>query len=314
VADERLAAPIDPHQASANLRGMALVVIGTGAFVINDTLMKATSAELPLGEIVTIRGIMSCCIMAPIVILNYGLASIARAYSRALLLRNLSEIGAVFFFLTALFQLPMANVSGVLQAVPLTITAAAALFLGEPVGWRRWTASAVGLIGVLLIIQPGSTEFSSYYFAAIAAVLCVACRDISTRFIAKSAPSLSVTFVTALVVTLFGAVLGLGEDWKVPSYTSLTRLAGASILVLVGYYTMIEAMRTAEISAVAPFRYSVVIWAILLGYLVFNEIPSVSTIIGSLIVVSAGLYTFHRERVVLRRSVSARRDVSVSSR
>ena len=120
--------------------------------------------------------------------------------------------------------------------------------------------------------------------------------------------------MTALVVTLFGAVLGLGEEWKVPSYTSLTRLAGASILVLVGYYTMIEAMRTAEISAVAPFRYSVVIWAILLGYLVFNEIPSLSTIVGSLIVVSAGLYTFHRGRIVLRRSVSARRDVSVSSR
>lgn len=293
---------------------MALVVIGMGAFVVNDTLMKATSAELPLGEIIALRGIMSCCIMAPIVFLNYGLASVVRSYSRPLLLRNVAELGAVFFFLTALFELPMANVSGVLQVVPLTITAAAALFLGEPVGWRRWTASGVGLIGVLLIIQPGTTEFSVYYFAAIATVLCVACRDLATRFIAKSAPSLSITFVTALVVTLFGAVLGLGEDWKMPSTASFLRMAGASVLVLIGYYSMIEAMRTAEISAVAPFRYSVVIWAMLFGYLVFDEVPSVLTIVGSVIVIAAGLYTLHRERVALRRTISARRDVSVSSR
>ncbi len=314
MADGRSGAENNDNLASANLRAMALVVIGMGAFVINDTMMKATSAELPLGEIIALRGLMSCAVMAPIVIANYGLASIVRVYSRALFLRNLAEIGAVFFFLTALFQLPMANVSGVLQAVPLTITAAAALFLKEPVGWRRWTASAVGLIGVLLIIQPGTTGFSVYYFAALATVACAAVRDLSTRFIAKTAPSLSITFVTAIVVTLFGFVLGVIEDWKPPPVTALVRLAAASVLVLVGYYSLIEAMRTAEISAVAPFRYTVVLWAMLLGYLVFGEAPSMLTIAGSLIVISAGLYTLHRERVALKRSISTRRDVSVSSR
>jgi drug/metabolite transporter (DMT)-like permease len=293
---------------------MALVVVGMGAFVINDTMMKATSAELPLGEIIALRGIMSCAIMAPIVIANYGWSSVVRVYSPALFVRNLAEIGAVFCFLTALFQLPMANVSGVLQAVPLTITAAAALFLKEPVGWRRWTASAVGFLGVLLIIQPGTTEFSIYYLAALATVLCVAARDLATRFIAKTAPSLSITFVTAIVVTLFGAALGLAEEWKSPSREAVTRLGAASVFVLVGYYSLIEAMRTAEISAVAPFRYTVVLWAMLLGYLVFDEIPSVLTVAGSVIVISAGIYTLHRERVLLRRSISARRDVSVSSR
>lgn len=293
---------------------MALVVVGMGAFVINDTMMKATSAELPLGEIIALRGIMSCAIMAPIVIANYGWSSVVRVYSPALFVRNLAEIGAVFCFLTALFQLPMANVSGVLQAVPLTITAAAALFLKEPVGWRRWTASAVGFLGVLLIIQPGTTEFSIYYLAALATVLCVAARDLATRFIAKTAPSLSITFVTAIVVTLFGAALGLAEEWKSPSREAVTRLGAASVFVLVGYYSLIEAMRTAELSAVAPFRYTVVLWAMLLGYLVFDEIPSVLTVAGSVIVISAGIYTLHRERVLLRRSISARRDVSVSSR
>ncbi len=313
MVDERSSAETE-RQASANLRAMVLVVVGMGAFVVNDTLMKATSAELPLGEIVTLRGIMSCAIMAPIVMANYGLSSVARAYSPALLVRNIAEIGAVFFFLTALFQLPMANVTGVLQAVPLTITAAAALFLKEPVGWRRWTASAVGFLGVLLIIQPGTTEFSIYYLAAIATVVCVAARDLATRFIAKSAPSLSITFVTAIVVTLFGAALGLTEDWKVPSREAVMRLAAASVLVLVGYYSLIEAMRTAEISAVAPFRYTVVLWAMLLGYLAFDEVPSVLTVAGSVIVISAGIYTLHRERVTLKRTISARRDVSVSSR
>jgi len=312
------AAPVpaaqDPAQASANLRAMVFVVVGMGAFVINDTLMKATSSELPLGQIITLRGLMSCCIMAPIVILNYGLMSVVRAYSRPLFVRNVAELGAVFFFLTALFQLPMVNVSAVLQAVPLTITAAAAIFLREPVGWRRWTASAVGLLGVLLIIQPGTTGFSVYYLAALSTVLCVACRDLATRFIARSAPSLSITLITAMVVTVFGAALGLAEDWKVPSTNALLRMAGASVFVLIGYYSLIEAMRTAEISAVAPFRYSVVLWAMLLGFLVFGEVPDLATITGSVVVIGAGLYTLHRERVAHRRSVSARRDVSVSSR
>ncbi|MFY0615784.1 MAG: DMT family transporter [Hyphomicrobiaceae bacterium] len=299
-----VATPTPPPLANANLRAMAYMVTAMGAFVCSDSLMKATSSELPLGQMIAIRGVFSCLIMLPIVAASCGLATAFRLYSWPIFIRNVAEIGAVLTFMTALFRLPMASVSGVLQVVPLTITAAAALILREPVGWRRWTASAVGLNGVLFIIQPGTTDFSIWYLFAIATVFCVTARDLSTRFIAKTTPSLAITFITAVVTMLSGFALGVIENWLPPSLYAVAQLAGASALVLVGYYSLIEAMRTGEISAVAPFRYSVVLWAMILGYLVFGEIPSSGTIIGSVIVIAAGLYTLHRERIAAGRARS----------
>jgi len=299
MTDEAVAT--EQSRAAANLRGMGLLVLGMGAFVLNDTLMKTASRELPLGEIITLRGVICILIMAPIVAWTSGLATVLRVYSRPVFIRNIAEVGAVFTFLTALFQLPMASVTGVLQAVPLAITAAAAVLLREPVGWRRWAASAVGLIGVLMIIRPGTTDFSIWFLFAIATVFFVVIRDMSTRFIPKSAPSFVITFLTAVVVTLAGCVLGVTETWTPPSLDAVLRLTVAAALVLVGYWSLIEAMRTAEISAIAPFRYTVVLWAMVLGFLVFGEVPSVYTIAGSMIVVCAGLYTLHRERVVAKR-------------
>jgi drug/metabolite transporter (DMT)-like permease len=288
-------------QANANLRAMGLITIGMCAFVVNDTLMKKSSTELPLGQIMALRGLLCCIFMLPIVAMTSGLTSILKVYSWPLFFRNVAEIGAVFTFLAALFRLPMASVSGVLQAVPLVITAAAAFFLREPVGWRRWTASAVGLAGVLLIIRPGTSGFSIWSLAALATVFFVTARDLATRFIPNTAPSITITFVTAVVVTLAGAALGLMENWLVPSATVVAQLSGAAALALIGYWSMIEAMRTAEVSAIAPFRYSVVLWAMIMGFLAFNEIPSVWTLIGSAIVISAGLYTWHRERILARQ-------------
>lgn len=284
-------------QASANLRAMGYMVVAMGAFVCSDTLMKATSSELPLGQMIAIRGIMSCLIMLPIVAMSCGLAILFRVYSWPVFIRNVAEIGAVFTFMSALFRLPMASVSGVLQVVPLTITAAAALILREQVGWRRWTASAVGLIGVLFIIRPGTADFSIWYLVAIGTVLCVTARDLATRFIAKTSPSLAITFITAIVTMLSGFALAATETLVSPSTDAIAQLAGASALVLVGYHSLIEAMRTGDISAIAPFRYSVVLWAMILGYLVFDEVPTSGTIIGSVIVIAAGLYTLHRERI-----------------
>jgi len=298
-------------QASANLRAMGLMVLGMGSFVVNDTLMKTTSSELPLGEIIAIRGVMCCLSMAPIVAMTSGLGTIARIYTLPVLIRNVAEVGAVFTFLTALFRLPIADVSGVLQAVPLAITAAAAIILREPVGWRRWSAALVGFVGVMMIIRPGTSEFSVWYFFALTTVAFVVVRDMSTRFIPRTSPSFAITFITAIVVTLAGCVLGAFETWVAPTFATLVRLFAAAILVLIGYWSLIEAMRTAEISAVAPFRYTVVLWAMLLGYLVFGEVPSAWTIAGSAVVVSAGLYTLHRERIVARRHAAARSATSV---
>ncbi|MCB1509428.1 MAG: DMT family transporter [Hyphomicrobiaceae bacterium] len=284
-------------QAAKNRTGMLLMALAMGAFSLNDTMTKATSAELPTGEILAIRGAFAVAMLAPIVIYRYGLRAIPRAYSRPLLIRNVAEIFGAWLFLSALFRLPLANVVSILQTLPLTMTAAAALLFREPVGWRRWTAASVGLLGVLLIVQPGSADFSWWYLAAIVSVVFITIRDVATKFIANTTPSLVITFVTAAVVMIAGILLGMTETWSVPSTGAVAKLAAAAVLVLVGYYTLIECWREAEISAVAPFRYTIVLWAMLLGYLVLGELPSLWTAIGSLIVVGAGLYTFHRERV-----------------
>ena len=292
--------------ADRNLRGMILMIAAMGVFVLNDTFTKTVSAELPTGQIMALRGLIATAIMLALVFATCGIGAVLRSYSRPLMVRNASEIVAVVLFLNALFNLPIANVTAILQTLPLAMTAAAAVFLGEKVGWRRWSAALVGLLGVLLIVRPGTADFSWWYVPALISVLFITARDLATRMIPPETPTVAVTFLTALVVTLAGLALGLTETWLWPSTDAMLRLAAAACLVLIGYATLIEAWRGVEISAVSPFRYSVVIWAILFGYLFLGEIPSAWTLLGSAIVVGAGLYTFHRERQLRRASLSAR--------
>ncbi len=283
--------------ADRNLRGMMLMIAAMGVFVLNDTFTKTVSEALPTGQIIATRGIIATLIMLPIVIATCGLRTVASSYSRPLLVRNLSEVVAVILFLSALFRLPIANVTAILQTLPLAMTAAAAIFLSERVGWRRWTAAGVGLLGILLIIRPGTDSFSWWYVPALVSVLFITARDLATRMIPPETPTVAVTFLTAAVVTVAGCLLGLTENWVWPDLGSFVRLATAAVLVLIGYAMLIEAWRGVEISAVAPFRYAVVLWAMLFGYLFLGEVPSAWTVAGSAIVVGAGLYTFHRERV-----------------
>ncbi len=291
----------DQSTKSANLRGIVLVIVAMGAFVLNDTLTKTTSGELPLGQIIAIRGVFASLLMATIVVFGIGFGAVLRAYSVPILIRNIAEIASVMLFLSALFRLPLANVTAIMQTLPLTMTAAAAFFLNERVGWRRWSAAGVGLIGVVLVVRPGTADFSWWYLSAVVCVVSVTARDIATRFIAKSTPSIAVTFITAFVVMLAGCGLGLTETWAVPSVAGVLRLAGAAVFVLIGYYALIECWRETEISVIAPFRYSVVLWAIVFGYLFLGEVPSVWALTGSAIVVLAGLYTFHREQTLIKR-------------
>ena len=264
----------ETEQSAANLRGMMMMAFAMGVFSLNDTLTKTTSSELPTGEIIAIRGIFATLLLGPIVAYSYGLRVILRTYSRAILVRNVSEVASVILFLSALFRLPLANVVAILQTLPLTMTAAAALLYREQVGWRRWTAASVGLIGVLLIVRPGSGEFSWWYIPAIIAVFFITARDMATKYIDPATPSLVIAFITAVVVMFAGFAIGVTETWVAPSTGALVRLAAAAALVLVGYYTLIECWRHAEVSAVAPFRYTIVLWAMMMGYVFLGEVPS----------------------------------------
>jgi S-adenosylmethionine uptake transporter len=217
-------------------------------------------------------------------------------------LRNIGEIGSTFFFLFALFHMPIATATAILQLMPLAMTAGAAIFLAEPVGWRRWLAALVGLLGVMIVIRPGSDAFNAYSLLALSAVAFSVLRDLSTRRIGHQVPAILLVTISAFTVTTAAAGFALVEDWVVPTTQSLLLLLCSAVFLLGGYYFMVHAMRYGEVAVVSPFRYSVIIWAVLAGILIWGEWPDAPALIGTGVVVAAGLYTFMRERTVKMRA------------
>lgn len=196
-------------------------------------------------------------------------------------------------------MLPLANVSAVLQALPLAVTMGAALFLAEPVGWRRWLAILSGFGGVMIIIRPGFEGFNAYALLALVTVTFCAVRDLATRRIPDEIPSLLVSVTTAIAVTIGGGVLIVPfGGWTPVEAGEVGLLFAAAVLLLFGYQFIIMSMREGDISFVAPFRYTALLWAILLGFLIFGDVPDAAMIAGSMIVVGSGLYTLYRERKV----------------
>lgn len=271
-------------------------------FVLNDTLMKSVSGEVPLFQAIFLRGAIATLLIGLLACQRGALAHVPRGPDRRLMLfRMTGEIGGTSLFLTALFNMPLANATAIIQAAPLTVTLAAALFLGHAVGWRRYSAIGVGFVGVMLIVRPGSEGFNAYSVAALVSVLFITLRDVSTRGLSLSVPSLLVTVVTSLAITVFAGLVTAFGDWQPVGREVVLRLAGAAVLLLLGYYAGIVSMRIGEIGFVSPFRYTNLIWALLLGFAVFGDVPDWLTVAGAVIVAGTGVYTLHRERVTARR-------------
>lgn len=283
-----------------NTRGALLMMASMAAFTLNDALMKTLSGEMSLYQAVFLRGTMTSAVLAVWAFWTGALwpRGLAGADLGRAVLRMLFDVGATWFFLTALFHMPIANVTAILQVLPLTVTLAAALFLGEPVGWRRLAAIAVGFLGVLLIVRPGLAGFNVHSVFALVAVLFVTARDIVTRRLSRGVPSLFVALIGAVGVTAFGALGLLGASWASVTVSAAARLMGASTLMLGAYIFAIAAMRVGEVAVVTPFRYTGLLWALALGLALFGEWPEPLTLIGAAVVVATGIYTFHRERAL----------------
>jgi drug/metabolite transporter (DMT)-like permease len=290
---------------SPNIRGSLLMATAMAAFTINDAITKAVSAEMNFGEVMLVRGLVAIVLIAALALHQRALRPLRTLMTMAVVLRVAGEIGATILFLAAIVNLPLANTTAILQVLPLAITLGAALTFGEPVGWRRWLAIAAGFIGVLIIVRPGVTGFNQFSLFALISVIFCAIRDLATKRIPASIPSLFVTLVTTVSVTIAGAAIlvPLG-GWTPPSGRALALLAFTAILLLTGYQCIIMALRTGDISAVAPFRYSALLWAMLLGYLVFGDRPDAMMVSGAAIIVVSGLYAFYRERI-RHRAVAA---------
>lgn len=271
------------------------------AFVINDTLMKTVSDDMGLYQAIFIRGVIVTMMIGAFAwVKGMLLPQLPKSDWRMLTLRSVSEVGSTLCFLTALFHMPLANAVAILQSMPLALTLAAAIFLGVPVGWRRYFAIAVGFFGVLLIVQPTGDGFNRYALLAVAAVVFLVLRDLSTRQMSSSVPSVFVAFAAALAVMLVGGAVSVFQPWSPVSNGSLITLTSAACFIFFGYLCAVMAMRVGDISYVSFFRYTILLWAVVLGYFVFGDIPDPLSFIGIAIVTLSGLYTFYRERRVKR--------------
>ncbi len=289
-----------PTDRPSNLRGILFMCAASGSFACGDTIMKLSAAALPTSELMFMRGL---CVTSGAFLMALALGSLAvlhRALSGAMALRAAGDTTGAWSFQLALARMPYADLTAVGQLIPLSITAASALFLGEKVGWRRWTATVIGLSGVLLIIRPGSSAFNWWTLAGILSVLASTVRDLATRRVDRGVPPPIIMMLSAGAVTLSCLAAAPFADWTVPPLAMVAWMAAAGLFSLFGQMCVIISVRSADISAVAPFRYTIIIFAILSGVLVFGQFPDALTLAGTAIVVSAGLYTFYREQSLRR--------------
>ena len=281
-----------------NLLGAALMTCCVLAYVLNDAVMKLLFADIDFFQAIFLRGLVS---LPPLLVLALMTKTLLQKYSaknqRFMIIRILAEIGTTVTFLTALKHMPLANVTAILQSLPLAITMAAAIFLGEPVGWRRWSAICLGFTGVLIIIRPGLAGFNSYSLLALAAVLLLTVREISTRQLDNKIPTVTVALSTTLGITVFAALMLIGDEWAEINFVSWSLIIAAAAAVTVATLLSVVAMRTGDIGFVSPFRYTSLIGAIGLGILLFGEWPDGMTLLGAVIIAFAGIYSLYREQI-----------------
>lgn len=284
---------------SDNLRGAAFMMASMAGFAFNDALVKQIAGDIGLYPAIFLRGVAATLFLAMLTAHQGLLRWRPRGADRGLIgVRAVMEMATTVLYLTALLHLPLANASAILQSAPLVVTLGAAIFLGEPVGWRRYLAAAIGFGGVLMIVRPGGEGFNAYALLAVASVFLIAVRDLVTRRLSVSVPSVPVALITATLIMGLGAVGTVLQSGSLPDLRGAVLLVICAFALVIGYLFGVMSMRSGEIGFVSPFRYSILLWAILLGYLMFGERPDGWTLLGSAIVVATGLFTFWRERTV----------------
>ncbi len=280
-----------------NLRGAALMVLSMLGFAIEDSFIKLMGNALPVGQILVLLGLGGAAV--------FGAA--VRAQGRALfepamrtgpvLVRAVGEILGTICFITAIVLTPLSSASAILQATPLVVTLGAAVFLGETVGWRRWAAICVGFAGVMMIIRPGFESFNPLSLLALGAVFGLGARDVATRKVPATLSTMQLSFLGFLVLIPTGALaMALTGQGVAPMDARLSLLMVGSIAIGVfAYYGIVAAMRLGEVSFVTPFRYSRLIFALIIGIVLFGERPDLPTLLGAATIVVSGIYTVWRE-------------------
>jgi len=287
---------------SANVAGIALMVLGVFLFCCNDALGKWLLATYSVWQMLMIRSAAAILVLSPM-LLRIGPTPFTGAPRKRLqLLRvSMSVTEAIMFFL-AVTYLPLADTITFYLAAPIYVTALSAIFLKEPVGWRRWSAVTVGFIGVLIALRPSAATLTWPALIAIAGSLFYAIFLITTRMLRGTHDAVLVTGTFGTMLIVAGTVAPF--TWAAPSLRDFALMAGLGVVAMIGAACINRSLRLAPASVGVPFQYTMIVWAIILGYLVFGDVPDAFTLVGAAIIVAAGLYILWREQIVARREPS----------
>ena len=280
-----------------NVQGILWMTLSMAAFALEDLFVKRAVQALPLSEVLVLCGLGGALVFA---VLAWGqgvrlLQPAAR--SRLMAGRALFELVGRLFYALAIALTPLSTTTAILQATPVLVVLGGSLFFHERVGWRRWVAVGVGLLGVLIVLRPGAGDFSALSLLAVAGTLGFAGRDLATRAAPKGLSNRQLGTLGFAMLALAGAlILGWtgGAHW--PDATGAALIAATAGFGITAYHALTAAMRTGEVSAVTPFRYTRLVFALILAMAVFGERPDMATLAGSVLIVGSGVYALLRQR------------------
>ncbi len=281
---------------AANRLGIRLMMLSMACFIANDALVKFVSQTLPSGQLILLRGLMATTLIWAYVHATGAVVRPRQLMTGWVALRATLDAAATFAYLLSLFHLPIANATAINMATPLFITVLAVMLLGARLGPWRWAATLAGFAGVLLVIQPRPDGFNAFAWLCLFGTFLHALRDFVTPRIAVAVPSITITLATASAVTVVAGAVTLLQGWEPVTGQQFALLAVAAVFLAVGYHLIIRATRTGELAVVAPFRYSGLLMAVALGWVVWGDVPNLLAWFGIALVISAGLYLLRHER------------------
>ena len=299
LPDKKPAARKAPARADHPFKGIALILASTVFLGASDVTAKYLSATLPSIEIAWIRFLTFALIMSPAMFPGSQLFALRTERLGLQLMRGAALVGSSLFFISGLRYLPIAEASATGFVAPLFVTALSIVFLSEKVGLRRWVATAVGLMGVLIILRPGTSAFHAAAFFPLVSAVAWACTLILTRMMSGREHVLTTMTYSSIAGLCILSVL-VPFVWVTPTWHDIAFGVFIGVASTAGQWIVVLAFRYADASVLAPFSYTQLLWVSILGFMVFGEVPDVWTVTGAVFIVGSGLYTAHRERV--RRS------------
>jgi drug/metabolite transporter (DMT)-like permease len=282
--------------AAANRRGILCMAGAMACFIVNDAFIKFVSQTLPTAQMIFIRSVMVTMIIFAAARASGALAHARDAVDGRVMRRAAVDAMATLLYLAALVHLPIANATAINLAAPLFITVFAVLFMAERVGLSRWLAIGAGFAGVVMVIQPSAAGFNAWGLLSLAATVLHAARDLMTRRLPQSIPSLLITLTTAVAATLFSGLWTLTQGWKPVNLTQFLLVLCAAFFVAAGFYLITAAMRAGELSVIGAFRYTGLLVALVLGYAIWGDVPNALAWGGIALIIGSGLYILQGER------------------